>query len=70
MELGIFLTVKDMQILRGTETYNAANKIHLKLRKEMGKKGKHITIKEYCDYMEIDFDYVWSYLRTPTKHHS
>ncbi len=67
MESGIFLTIKDIQILFGTQTYNAANKKHLRLRKELGKTDKYITIKEYCDHEEIDFDYVWSYLRTTPK---
>ena len=67
MEGGIFLTIKDVQMLLGFDNYNTANRIHLSVRDALGKKSKLITIKEYCEYEELDFDYVWNYLRGKGK---
>lgn len=63
MEGGIFLTVKDLQRLLGCDHYNTANRQHLAIRDALGKKSRYITIKEYCDYEELDFEYVWVFLR-------
>ena len=60
---GIFLSIKDLQRLLGSENYNTANKLHLSVRDALGKKSKYITIKEYCEHEELDFDYVWEFLR-------
>ncbi len=67
MEGGIFLTIKDLQNLLGCDSYTTANKEHLAIRDALGK-TKNITIKEYCDYEELDFDYVWGYLREKKNH--
>jgi hypothetical protein len=67
MEGGIFLTVKDLQRLLGCDNYNTANRHHLAIRDALGKKSKHLTIKEYCEYEELDFKYVWEFLRTKNK---
>ncbi|HRD39400.1 MAG TPA: hypothetical protein PLC65_12270 [Bacteroidia bacterium] len=63
MEGGIFLTIKDLQKLLGTDSYVTANREHLSIRDALGKKSKHLTIKEYCEYEELDFTYVWDFLR-------
>ena len=72
---GIFLTVKDIMNLKGTDSYKTAQREHSTLRdvlnKNIGKikKGRlkftnrRITIREYCEYMQIDFKEVWEYLR-------
>lgn len=63
MSQGIFLTIKDVQTLLGTDNYNTANSLHLSVRDALGKKSKYITIKEYCDYEGLDFNYIWEVLR-------
>ncbi len=62
MEGGIFLTVKDMQRLLGTDNRGTASRAHLALRDAL-KKTKYVSIKEYCDYEKLDFTYVWEFLR-------
>jgi hypothetical protein len=60
---GIFLNIKDVQILLGFENYDSARK-HLKaIRDALNKKSKYISIKEYCEHEELDFNYVWEFLR-------
>jgi hypothetical protein len=65
MEGGIFLTTKDMMRLLGCEHYNTANRLLLQLRDSIKKRkgAKYITIKEYCEYEELDFTYIWEFLR-------
>jgi len=67
MEDGIFLTIKDLQRLLGFKHYTNASKEFRTLRDILKKKSKHITIKEYCEYEEIDFEYVWEFLRGDRK---
>ncbi len=60
---GIILSIKDVQILLGFKHYNTAQK-HLKaVMDTLGKKSKYISIKEYCEHEELDFNYVWEFLR-------
>jgi len=63
MEGGIFLTIKDLMNLLGCKQYNNAQREHLAIRDSLGKKEKKLTVKEYCDYEQIDFNYVWEFLR-------
>jgi len=67
MEGGIFITTKDIQRLLGAEHYNTANRILLAVKDALKKKSKHITIKEYCKYEELEFDYIWDFLRGKKK---
>ncbi len=66
MEGGIFLKVKDIQVLFGC-TYRTASTELCTIRDALGKKTKHITIKEYCKYEDLDFDYIWETLRGEVK---
>ncbi len=61
MEGGIFLSIKDLQKLEGG-AYRTAHLHHQALRDAL-KKKKYITIKEYCEFEELDFEYVWQVLR-------
>lgn len=63
MDGGIFLTTKDVMILLGCEHYNTAYRLRQSVLDAIGKKSKYLTIKEYCKYEELDFDYVWGVLR-------
>jgi len=62
MDESIYLTIKELRKLLGW-TYNAAAKEHLAIRDSLGKKDGRLTIKEYCEYEKVDFNYVWEYLR-------
>lgn len=63
MERGIFLTVNDLMKLSGSYSYFGCAKSHRAIRDSMAKNKRKLTIKEYCDYEIIDFEYVWKYLR-------
>lgn len=61
---GIFITANDVQKLLGCERYATAHKYLTAVRDALGKKNaKYITIKEFCDYEELDFEYVWKIIR-------
>ncbi|NOQ75632.1 MAG: hypothetical protein GQ574_26730 [Crocinitomix sp.] len=51
---GMFITTRDIQIITGTVNDRVARREHLNIRDALGKKHGRITIKEYCDYWEID----------------
>ncbi|MGZ3931685.1 MAG: hypothetical protein ACXVNO_01475 [Bacteroidia bacterium] len=67
MEGGIFLTIKDLMRLIGSDSYTSVAKEHMAIRDALEKKTKKITIKEYCEYEKIDFAYVWDFLRGKKK---
>ena len=59
MEGGIFLSVKDLMKLIGSNNYSSTATLHRTIRdcvgtnKGMGK--KKLTVQEYCDYERIDY---------------
>jgi len=64
MEISIFLSIKDLMELLGCSNYNSVQRMHQEIRRKLGKKKSHkLTIKEYCDFEELDFEYIWGYLR-------
>jgi hypothetical protein len=63
MNSGIFLTVKDLMQLNGGNNYFSCAKQHRALRDTIATGKRKLTVKEYCDYEKIDFNYVWSVLR-------
>ncbi len=63
MERGIFLTINDLMKLNGSLNYFSCAKSHRLIRLSVAKNKRKLTIKEYCDYEIIDFEYVWKYLR-------
>lgn len=63
MEGGILFTIKDLQKLLGIDNYKSAARQHKCIRDCLQKKGDKITIKEYCECEDLDFDYVWEFLR-------
>ena len=67
MDGGIFLTIKDLMTLMGSNSYTSVAKEHMEIRDALQKKTKRITIKEYCEYEKIDFAYVWEVLRGKKK---
>lgn len=63
MEGHIFLSIKDLQKLLGTESYKTAQRLHSSLRESIGRKSRYILIREYCAYEGFDFNYIWEVLR-------
>lgn len=71
---GIFLTVKDLMRLLGSDSYDATRKEHAYVRLALCKKNKKpvknhritkrkLTIAEYCNYMGLNFSEIWDFLR-------
>jgi hypothetical protein len=77
MNGGIFLTVKDLMLLKGSDNYRSACREHSELRALIAKRVKklnrkrylkrHLTIKEYCSLEDLSFSEVWLYLRGESK---
>ena len=73
MSGGIFLSVKDLMRLKGSENYRSAAREHSDIRATLAKLVKkrnrrswikrHLTIKEYCRMEDLDFKEVWEFLR-------
>ena len=64
---GIFITATDVQVLLGCDRYATAWEYYNSVKNAIGKKhSKKMTMKEFCDYEDLDFDYIWKLLR-PNK---
>ena len=63
MEGGIFLTVKDLMKITGSNNYNSCANLHRAIRDSITTGKKKLTVKEYCDHEKIDFVYVWDFVR-------
>lgn len=63
MNGGFFLTPKDIMILTGNNNYNSCANQHRIIRESIEDGKRKLTIKEYCEYEKIDFDYIWKILR-------
>lgn len=59
---GMFITPRDIQIITGTMSDRVARREHLSIRDALGKRSGRITIKEYCDYWEIDLNETLEFL--------
>lgn len=64
---GIFITVKDVQKLLGCDRYNTAQSYLQTVKEATKKRSRHITIKEFCEHEELDFDYIWRIIRPGTE---
>lgn len=60
---GMLITVRDIELITGTNNTAVARREHLTIRDALGKKSKRLTIKEYCDYWEIDFQETFDFLK-------
>ena len=60
---GIFLTVKDLMLLTGSNSYQSCSRLHRTIRDAIASDKKKITIREYCNYEKIDFNEIWKFLR-------
>ena len=52
---GMFITPRDIQIITGINSVRSSQREHTSVRDALGKKSKRLTIKEYCDYWEINY---------------
>jgi type IV secretory pathway VirB4 component len=58
---GILISPKDIQIITGLSN-NRASREHQAIRDALGKTCKRLTIKEYCDYNQLNLEEVITYL--------
>lgn len=63
MDAGIFLTIKDLMKLLGSNSYSSCAYQHKIIRDSIATGKKKLTVKEYCDYERIEFDVVWKFIR-------
>ncbi len=54
---GIFITPKEIQILTN-HSFRRSQVEHQSIRDALGKKGKRLTVKEYCEYEQLDYQEV------------
>ena len=60
---GMLITPKDIQLITGITNNSSAQREHLLVRDAIGKKNsKRLTIKEYCDYWEINYEETVNFL--------
>lgn len=70
-DLGLFITVKDLMCLHGSNSYEAMRRQHKavrdaltsKTKKDAGKIKPYLTIQEYCKYMDLNLEEVCAYLK-------
>lgn len=63
----IFLTVRDLMKLMDTEHYESARRRHKSIRDAIGQNKNGLTIREFCEFEDTNFDEIWSFLReSPT----
>ena len=63
MNGGIFLTVKDLMILTGSNSYKSAAKSHRAIRNAIADKKRKLTIQEYCRFEQLDFTEILNTIR-------
>ena len=55
---GIFLTVKDLMVLTGSNSYQSCARQHKAIRDSIVSDKRKLTIREYCDFEQISYDEV------------
>ena len=58
---GIFITPKDIEIITGLSPKNAQRE-HQLVRDSLRKTCKRLTVKEYCDYSQLNIEEVIEYI--------
>lgn len=59
----LFLSIKDMMKLMGTENYHSAFKRHKSIRDAIKKGKRGLLIQEFCDYEGFQFEAIWKLIR-------
>lgn len=60
---GMLITGRDIQLITGTTSENSAWREHRQVRDALGKKGRRLSIKEYCSYWELDLNETIEFLQ-------
>ncbi len=63
MDNGIYLTIRDLMELTGSNSYTGTARSHLAIRDAIAPDKRKITIREYCQYEGVSFEEVWEFLR-------
>lgn len=63
METLVFIRIKEVQILLGCNQYNTALRHHKAARKALHKKSKYLTVKEFCNFMDMNYEQVLEYIK-------
>ncbi len=59
----MFLSIKDLQSLMGTQWYTAAARRHQAIRNEIRPRKRDLTIKEYCEHTGASYRHTYQALR-------
>jgi hypothetical protein len=67
----LFITVKDLMILHSSNSYEAMRRLHHTIRECLtsernrvkGRIKTYLTIKEYCDFQDLNVEEVLSFLK-------
>jgi hypothetical protein len=58
---GVFITPKEIALITGL-SINRARIEHQSTRDALGKKGKRLTVREFCQYNCLDFSEIVAYI--------
>ena len=56
MSRGIFLSIKDLMFLTGSDNYKSCAKAHRAIRDALATNKRKLTIKEYCDFEKLSLE--------------
>lgn len=59
---GAFLSVKEMQKITGSKSYEATRQHHVTIRDSIAAKKRKLTLKEYCDFEGLDYIEILDFL--------
>ncbi|TNE56285.1 MAG: hypothetical protein EP338_00130 [Bacteroidetes bacterium] len=59
---GYLITPKDIMMLTGVSTLRTAQRHHLSVRDAYGIKGKCLSIRRYCEFNDLDYEFVIEFL--------
>lgn len=65
--MGIFLEIKQLMQLTGTNSYKSAQKQHKTIREAIAPGKRKLTIREYCQYEGLNYDEVIAVLKGSKK---
>lgn len=57
----MLITPKEIQLITG-KGYGACHREHQAIRDSLGIKNNRLTVKEYCDYNQFDYEEVVNHL--------
>jgi protein-disulfide isomerase len=63
MSSGIFLSIKDLMFLTGSNNYKSCAKAHHAIRDALAANKRKLTIKEYCDFEKLNLEEILQEIR-------